>query len=233
MAASISDLHDAPVRAGTGDRLQREAGLLGHAPRQRACEDAGAGLPRERGRRRPIATGRCRGRRCRLRGRGCACSRRGFGCGLSRCGCGRRYGRSGYLYAVESRCILALLQDQADDRIYSHPLGAGWHHDPAEGALVGRLHLHRRLVGFDLAQDIAGSDLIPLALEPARDIALGHRRREGRHQNLDWHVASLMDRPRQLNPRPLLLDDDSMFKCLDKLIHHEKGSWFEAIDSNH
>ena len=168
-----------------------------------------------------------------LAGPGLRLRRRGFGCGLSRRGGGRRYGRSGYLYAVEGRCILALLQDQADDRIYSHPFGAGRHHDPAEGALVGRLHLHRRLVGLDLAQDIAGGDLIPLALEPARDIALGHRRREGRHQNLDWHVASLMDRPRQLNPRPLLLDDDSMFKCLDKLIHHEKGSWFEAIDSNH
>ena len=115
-------LHDPPVGAGAGDRLQRKAGLLRHAPRQRAREDARAGLARRRGRRGAVAAGR---RRCwrgllrRLRAR----RGRGFGCRLGRCGGSSR--RSGWLTAFEGRCVLALLQDQADDRVHGHALGAG------------------------------------------------------------------------------------------------------------
>src|SRR5262249_19325213 len=56
-----------------------------------------------------------------------------------------------------------------------------------ERALVDRLELHRRLVGFDLGEDVAGLHGVALALQPFGDLALGHGRREGRHQHFDRH----------------------------------------------
>src|SRR5262249_4854027 len=49
-------------------------------------------------------------------------------------------------------------------------------------------HLHRHLVGLDLEQIVARLHRLPDGLEPRRDLALGHRLAELRHQHV--HVAA-------------------------------------------
>ena len=147
--------HDAPVRPVPAIASSARPACLAMRRASGLANMRAPGSGAGGGRRRPIASGRCRGRRCRLRGRGCACGR-------------RRYGRSGYLYAVESRCVLAFLQDQADDRIYSHPFGAGRHHGSCQGCPRRSPPPPSSPVGFDLAQDIAGGDLIPSLLSSSR-----------------------------------------------------------------
>ena len=66
----------------------------------------------------------------------------------------------------------------------SVPLG---HQDLAKRALVDRLDLHGGLVGLDLGDDVAGLDRVALVLQPLGEVALGHGRRQGRHQDLDRH----------------------------------------------
>jgi hypothetical protein len=87
--------------------------------------------------------------------------------------------------------LLALLEQHADHRVDRHAFRAVADHDLAERALVDCLHLHGRLVGFDLGDDIARRDVVALVLEPAREIALGHGRRQRRHADLDRHDAFL------------------------------------------
>ncbi len=53
--------------------------------------------------------------------------------------------------------------------------------------LVDGLDFHRGLVGFDLANDLAGFHGVADLDVPLRELALGHRRREGRHQNRSRH----------------------------------------------
>ncbi len=62
----------------------------------------------------------------------------------------------------------------------------------AERAFVRRLDFHRRLVGLDLGNDVAGLDLIALFLEPFGEIALLHGRRERGHENLDRHERTVV-----------------------------------------
>ena len=60
--------------------------------------------------------------------------------------------------------------------------------DLAERALVDRLDLHGRLVGLDLGDDVAGLTVSPSFLSHG-EVALGHGRRQRRHQDLDRHDA--------------------------------------------
>jgi hypothetical protein len=80
---------------------------------------------------------------------------------------------------------LALLQEHGDRRVDLHALGAGGDQDLAERALIDGLDFHRRLVGLDLGDDVAGLDLVAFVLQPLGKVALFHRRREGGHQDID------------------------------------------------
>src|SRR5665213_161682 len=60
----------------------------------------------------------------------------------------------------------------------------------AKGALIGSLDFHRRLVGFDLGDDIARLDRFAFLLQPLGKVALFHGRRQRRHQHLNGHSGS-------------------------------------------
>ena len=77
--------------------------------------------------------------------------------------------------------------EHGDGGIDLHALGAVGDEDFAEHALIDRLDLHGGLVGLDFGDDIAGADHIAFLFEPARQGALGHGRRQGRHQDVGGH----------------------------------------------
>ena len=51
--------------------------------------------------------------------------------------------------------ILALAQDDRDRRVHSNIVGSFGNDDLAEFSLIDSFNFHRRLVGFDLGDDIA------------------------------------------------------------------------------
>ena len=61
--------------------------------------------------------------------------------------------------------------------------------DGLDHALVHRLHLHGRLVGLDLGDDVAGLHRVSHLHQPLGQSALLHGRRQSRHQNVG-HEAS-------------------------------------------
>ena len=87
--------------------------------------------------------------------------------------------------------VFAVAGDDRDLGVDRDVLGALRDHDLGEDALVDRLDLHRRLVGLDFRQHVAGRDMIALRLDPARNLAFGHRRRQRRHQDIGAHRCSL------------------------------------------
>ena len=64
------------------------------------------------------------------------------------------------------------------------------HDDLRDRALVDRLDLHRRLVGLDLGDHVAGGDLVALLDVPLGEIALLHRGRQRGHEDVDRHYRS-------------------------------------------
>src|SRR6185437_6290090 len=145
----------AALRPAARELGEVEPGLLGHALGQRTGENAVAG------------TGAIGGRRRRRRRLWTDRRRRGSGCRLRRRGGGRRRLLGRFLLrrlagAGQRFRVLALLEQQGDDRVHLDALRALGNDDLAERALVDRLDLHRRLVGLDLGQDIAGLDGLAL-----------------------------------------------------------------------
>ena len=86
---------------------------------------------------------------------------------------------------------LAVLQQHGDRRVDLDAFGAGGDQDLAERAFIDGFDFHRRLVGLDLGDDVAGGDLVAFVLQPFGEIALLHRRRERGHQDFDRHVSRL------------------------------------------
>ena len=70
-------------------------------------------------------------------------------------------------------------------------------------ALVHRFVFHRRLVGLDLGDDVTRLDLVALFLEPLGEVALFHRGRQRRHQDVDGHIACDVPPFRSTGSRPL------------------------------
>ena len=68
-----------------------------------------------------------------------------------------------------------------------HTLFAFGDKDAADLALVNRFEFHRRLVGFDLGDDVAGLHLIAFFYEPAGKLAFLHRRGKRRHLQFNRH----------------------------------------------
>ena len=166
--------------------------LLGHGVAQRLAHGHGDHL----GAFRHVGLGL----RLRLRRSGCGgwsllgLSRRRLGVGC------RRRGLCGFLLGRRLACRVdrvvtgfAFGEDRGDRRVDRDIGGAFGHQDFAERALVDRLDLHRRLVGLDLGDDVAGFDLVALALEPFGEVALLHRGREGRHQHLNRHRTKILN----------------------------------------
>ena len=114
--------------------------------------------------------------------------------GAAACGCGsRRRGLRLWRGPPLARAgggrfdVLALAGQHRDHLVDRHVGGAFRHHDLGDGALVDRLDLHRRLVGLDLGDDVAGFDLVALLLQPLGKVALLHRGRQRRHEDVDRH----------------------------------------------
>jgi hypothetical protein len=62
------------------------------------------------------------------------------------------------------------------------PSRAFGHDDLADDALIDGLDFHRRLVGLDLGDHVAGGDAVALLDQPFGERALLHGRRQGGHQ---------------------------------------------------
>jgi hypothetical protein len=97
---------------------------------------------------------------------------RGRACGRSR--------RSGFALALQ-------LGDQGVDL---HVLGAGRHEDRFDHAFVDGFDFHRRLVGLDLGDHVAGLDGVAFLDQPLGQGPLFHRRGQGGHQDVRHWAAS-------------------------------------------
>ena len=184
-AASTSRWMMRPCGPEPADAQQVDAGFLGEPLGQRRSEHAIARRRRlwsslrfwrgglNRGRLRCLGLGR-RGLRLRSRGSRLRLWRR---CTWTRAGGGRFH-------------ILAFAGQDRDHLVDRHVGGAFRHHDLGDGALVDRLDLHGRLVGLDLGDDVAGFDLVAFLLKPLGKVALLHRGRQRRHENVDRHGVS-------------------------------------------
>src|SRR5690606_34250787 len=84
--------------------------------------------------------------------------------------------------------ILTLLGDQRDHLAHLHAVRAFGNGDPGDGAFVDRLELHRRLVGLDLGEDVAGLHRVALLDQPLGQRALLHGGRQRRHLQFDRHL---------------------------------------------
>ena len=127
---------------------------------------------------------RCRSRRC------CGRCRRGRGGRRERSWLSRRVPRrpSCRCSARASRLhVLAVAGQNRDDIVDRHVLRALGHQDLRDRAFVDGFNFHRRLVGLDLRDHVAGLDLVALFLEPLGKVALFHRGRQRGHQNVDRH----------------------------------------------
>ncbi len=97
--------------------------------------------------------------------------------------------------ALPGRCrgglhVLAFLRHHRDQLIDRHVGGAFRHHDLGQRAVFDGLVFHRRLVGLDLGDHVAGLDRIALLLEPLGKVALLHRGRQCRHEDVDGHGST-------------------------------------------
>ncbi len=102
-----------------------------------------------------------------------------------RCGSGR--------CSRDVGCGFAVLQENRDLGVHLDTFGAGGNQKLADDAFVDGFDFHRRLVGFDFGDDVAGGDLVTFLLQPLGQRAFFHRRREGGHENIDWHGSTLPD----------------------------------------
>ena len=158
-------LHNPPIGAGTGDFADINASLCSHTPREWACKNAITRCWRSNRR-------WCGGNRCSDRRR--SSGRRG----------------SGFRRGASGGHGLARFHQNRDHIIHLHALRTGGHQDAAQNAFIHRFHFHRRLIGFDFRDHIAGLDPLAFLLQPARQIAFRHGGRKRGHQNICGHDLS-------------------------------------------
>ena len=87
--------------------------------------------------------------------------------------------------------ILALLRQHGDELINRHIVGAFRHHDLCHHAILDGFVFHRRLVGLDLGDHVTGLDRFAFLLQPFGEVALFHRGRQRRHEDVDGHGGNL------------------------------------------
>ena len=174
-------LDDAAVRTTALQRGQIDSCLLRHAPCQWRYEDAPAlGIV-------PVARLRRWLRIRRSLSPGAGPGRRGLGCLGDRLGpVGRhllrriarlrlrlriallRLRRRGRLRLRPARRnLFALLHQHRNRLVDLHALGPVANKDLAEHTFIDRLDFHRRLVGLDLGDHVAGTDLLAFLFQPA------------------------------------------------------------------
>ena len=110
-----------------------------------------------------------------------ALPRRGLGAAMG------RYRRRRLRPARVDHLGLALAADKRDDGADLHIVGALGDRDRGDRALVDRLELHGRLVGFDLGEDVPRLDAVAFLDQPFGERPLFHRRGERGHLDLDRH----------------------------------------------
>ena len=170
---------NAPARAAAFKARQVDVLRLGESSCERRCLDAIAFLPRGcSGLRRCGRSFNRRLRRRPLRSRVGLRLRRGF---WRRGGSGIGLGRSGRVNA------LAFAGHDRDRRADLHAVGAFRNKDFRDLALVDRFELHRRLVGLDLGEDVAGLHVVAFLDEPFGKRALLHRGGKRGHLEFDRH----------------------------------------------
>jgi hypothetical protein len=157
-------LDHATVRTAAGDRLQVQVRGRGQAAGQRRGEHAVAG--RRGGRRRLGRSG-------------------GFAGGLGRGGLGRFSGGRG-LGGRRSRAF-ALAGQLGDRGVDLDVLGPGLDQDGFDHAFIDGFDFHRRLVGLDLGDHVAGLDGVADLDVPLGEGPLLHGGRQGGHQDVDRH----------------------------------------------
>jgi hypothetical protein len=124
--------------------------------------------------------------------------------------------------AGSSADVFAIGSQNGDQRIDLDAFGAGGNDELGNDAFVDGFDFHRRLVGFDLGDHIAGLDRIAFLDQPLGEVALFHGRREGRHRDVDRHRNTL----------PLLLVADG-FHRLDDFVDIRKRELFEVGGVRH
>jgi hypothetical protein len=90
-----------------------------------------------------------------------------------------------------AEALFAIFEQNGDDLVDLHRVGAFGNHDLAEHALIDGFDFHRRFVGFDFGKHIAGTNAVTFGFQPFGKFALFHGRRERRHQNINRHGYTL------------------------------------------
>ncbi len=91
------------------------------------------------------------------------------------------------------RCLLAIGNQQRDRTVHGDMLGAFGNKNSAEPSVLGHLDFHRRLIGLDFGDNVAGAHVIALAHEPLGERALLHGGRKLRHKDFSRHQAVARD----------------------------------------
>ena len=163
-------MDDAAPRAAAADRGEIEPRLQGHAPGEGGGFDLGMNFRRSRDGDRRGGVRFTFGRRGRMS-----------------VGTDRSDGLRGGRLLDDGGARGAHLVQDRQDRTDLDLLRASRRHDLEQTAGRGGFQVHRRLVGLDLGDDLAGLYGIALTLPPGDDGALGHRVDEARHADLGGH----------------------------------------------
>ncbi len=105
---------------------------------------------------------------------------RSLGFGLGR-------GRSSVAALCRLSHILAIGGEDSDQGVDLDRFRACGNHELGDRALIDGFHFHGCLVGLDLGDHVTGCDLVAFLDQPFGQITLFHRRRKGRHGDVDRH----------------------------------------------
>ena len=83
--------------------------------------------------------------------------------------------------------VLVFTSHNGDHGADLDAFGAFGNHDLANGPFIDRFEFHRRLIGFDLGQDVAGLDRVAFLDQPLGELAFFHCRRKRGHLDFDCH----------------------------------------------
>jgi len=87
--------------------------------------------------------------------------------------------------------LFALFREHGNELADRNVLRSRGNDDLRHNTLVDGFNLHRRLVGFDLGDDVARRDLVAFLHQPFRERPHRHRGRQRGHCNVNRHVQSL------------------------------------------
>ena len=121
-------------------------------------------------------------------------ARRRFGCRLRLCGLPDAFALPPRVLLLHLVDVLLPRREDRDRLRRRRPSSPSGRRICASVPPSNDFHLHRRLVGLDLGDHLAGLDLVALLLEPLDDRALGHGVGELGHGDFDGHGELRMQR---------------------------------------